>query len=284
MGQWRRTRQQIAGAAVLAIGVMIGGAGIAKAQLLNTLDPFLLLNQGLMSMLVEPVVDETENPPGKFNAVKPQEFDPGDTHLVQAAWLHGIGCPTDATTALPNEDFTGVGGFAPYTDPACPMGDASDLRHEGLLLAKTGPTVTNFASATAELINVKGIVLTELGYDIRKQGGSASPLGSHCGAGAPRFNVITSEGFFGIGCNSPPANMEQLGNGWTRLRWGGAVPLMGFRNFVSLEAVVGTVQRIVIVFDDGQDPSGGPDSFGAAILDNIDVNGKLVGRGAVDAN
>ena len=59
-----------------------------------------------------------------------------------------------------------------------------------ILLVKTGPTVTNFASATADLINVKGLTLTELGYDIRKPGplGSTSPIGSHCGAGAPRFN------------------------------------------------------------------------------------------------
>src|SRR5437899_6391687 len=33
----------------------------------------------------------------KFNQVKPSEFDPGKTFLVQAAWLDGIGCPTDAT-------------------------------------------------------------------------------------------------------------------------------------------------------------------------------------------
>ena len=32
------------------------------------------------------------------------------------------------------------------------------------------------------------------------------------------------------------------------------------------------------------DGFGAPDQFGAAILDNIDVNGTLVGRGATDAN
>ena len=258
-------------------------ATTAHAQLASVTDQVLLImNRGLMSVLAEPLVDETENPPGRFNAVKPQEFDPGRTHLVQASWLHGTGCPTDATIAVPNATFTEVAAFAPYTDPACTTGDRDDLRNEGLLLFKTGPT-SNFASATAELINVKGIVLTELGYDIRKQGPSASALGSHCGAGAPRFNVITSEGFFGIGCNSPPADVQAMGNGWLRLRWGGSAgPLMGFRDFATLEPVVGTVQRIVIVFDEGQDA--GPDFFGAAILDNIDVNGKLVGRGAVDAN
>ena len=37
------------------------------------------------------------------------------------------------------------------------------------------------------------------------------------------------------------------------------------------------VKSISIAFDEGQDASGGPDSFGLAVLDNIDVNGTLVG-------
>jgi hypothetical protein len=255
----------------VALAVVVLGVSVVeplRGQILTqTLSPFLQFNLELMKQLEEPVIDEALNPPGKFSGVKPQEFDPGKTHLVQAAWLHGIGCPTDARIAIPNATFTGIERFDPYTDPACVVGDANDLRNEGLLLAKTGPT-ENFASATAELINVKGIILTELGYDIRKQGGSVSPLGSHCGAGSPRFNVVTDTGTFFIGCNSPTPFPQTLGNGWTRLRWTVAVP--------------GTVRRIVIVLDEGQDI--GPDFFGAAVLDNIDVNGKLVGRGATDAN
>jgi hypothetical protein len=42
------------------------------------------------------------------------------------------------------------------------------------------------------------------------------------------------------------------------------------------------VQRILIVFDAGTDA--GPDNFGAAILDNIDVNNSLVGHGATEAD
>src|SRR5205809_2005111 len=134
----------------------------------------LQYNLGLLSVLPEPVLDPVLDPPGNFHAVKPQEFDPGKTYLVQAAWLHGTGCPTMATIALPNMDFTGISGFGTFTDAACPTGDPNDQRNAGLLLVKTGPTVTNFASATADLINVKGLTLTELGYDIRKPG----PLGS----------------------------------------------------------------------------------------------------------
>ena len=227
-------------------------------------DPMLDANG---NVVYDPIGNPVSDPKESFHSVKPSEFDPSGTHLVQAAWLHGIGCPTDATTTAPTSSFT---------DPACPTGDPRDQRNQGLLLVKTGPTENN-AAAVAELKKVKGITVTELGYDIRKSGGSgASPLGSHCGAGAPRFDVITTDGLVHfIGCNSPPALIAGASDGWVRLRWDPAT---------AFPPVTSTVQRILIVFDEGQDPSGGPDSFGAAILDNIDVNGVLVGRGATDAD
>jgi len=43
------------------------------------------------------------------------------------------------------------------------------------------------------------------------------------------------------------------------------------------------VRSITIVFDEGQDASGGPDQFGAAVLDNVDVNGTMVGQGDTNA-
>jgi hypothetical protein len=268
---------------IAALLVAFAMATPVWSQILSsTTSTLLQLNIQLMKLLPQPEFDPLESPPGKFNAVKPQEFDPGRTFLVQAAWLHGTGCPTNAIIANPNADFTGIASFSPYTDPACLTGDPDDSRNEGLLLAKTGPT-GNFASATAELINVKGIVLTELGYDIRKPLAPTDPRGSHCGAGAPRFNIITSEGLFFLGCNSPPGVFDPTTSAaWIRLRWGGAVPLVAFGPTGSPGPVVGTVERIVIVFDEGQDT--GPDNFGAAILDNIAVNGTLVGRGATDAS
>jgi len=240
------------------------------------------LNVGLLNLLPQPT---TTDPPGSFKHVQPSDFDPGKTYLVQSSWLSGMGCPTNASIAVPNTNFTGVA----YTmslppDPACTTGDPNDQHNEGLLLVKTGPT-NNFASATAELINVKGIALTELGYDIRKYGPTThlGPLGSHCGAGAPRFDIVTTTDFFFVGCSSPPPDFETPGDGWIRLRWGGNAPLMGFSaTTFTVEQITGTVQRIVIVFDEGTDT--GPDFFGAAILDNIDVNGTLVGEGSVTAN
>src|SRR5207249_4307134 len=106
------------------------------------------------------------------------EFDPFGTNLVQAGWETGIGCPTNATT---NDTVTS----STFTDPACPApGDPKDNQNQGLLLVKTGPT-TNDASAGARLLGpgVKGITLTELGYDLRKPMAPTDPRGSHCGGG-----------------------------------------------------------------------------------------------------
>ncbi len=208
----------------------------------------------------------------KFNEVKPSTYDPAKTYLVSSGWQTGIGCPTNAKTFDGSTTST-------YTDPACPTGDPQDKKNEGLLLAKTGPTA-NYAAAQADLKNVKGMTLTELGYDIRKPTSTADPRGSHCGAGAPRFNVTTSDGtVYFIGCNSPPPDSQTAGNGWLRLRWGTAGVLLAFPQDgggpVNISGM--KVKSIQIVFDEGQDT--GPDNFGLAVLDNVDVNGQLVGQG-----
>jgi len=227
-----------------------------------------------------PVSDPNE----AFHQVKPQEYDPAHTDLVQAAWLNAIGCPTGADVATyPSTTVTGT-----FTDTACAAGDPRDEHNEGLLLAKTGPTDNN-AAATAQLKKVRGITLTELGWDMRKEGTSTDPRGSHCGAGAPRWNVTTTTGFFFIGCNSPPPDQQMPSStGWIRMRWGAAGTVMGFCVTCTppflVSPVTGTVQSIQIVFDEAQDPMGGPDQFGAAVLDNIDVNGRMVGHGACDCD
>jgi hypothetical protein len=228
--------------------------------------------------------------------VVPFDFDPHGTRLVEAEWEDGIGCPTNANTAPflpPNFDTVGTGS---YTDPACPNGDPNDKRNYGLLLVKTGPT-NNDASAGAVIQGVQGTALRELGYDLRKPGpplppnvnptpfpgNPNDPRGSHCGAGAPRFNIVITEdpgAIYFLACNSPAPDMDNsgLGGGWQRLRWGGTAPLMAFRNGVTPTDISGQhVKTLSIVFDEGQDT--GPDNFGLAVLDNIDVNGTLVGRG-----
>lgn len=234
-----------------------------------------------------PVLDATGHPvsdPNEgFHKVIPRVFDPFHTHLAQSTWLDGIGCPTGANTEVflpPMFDTLGPGT---YTDPACTTGDPKDTHVEGLLMVKTGPT-NDDVSATAELKKVRGTTVHELGYDIRKpglKGGPAetNPLGSHCGAGAPRFNVYTADGLWFVGCGSPPADMETLGDGFTRLRWGVAGVVLGFKagTCCGPSPITGVVQRIIIIFDEGYDT--GVDFFGGAILDNIDFNTTIVGRG-----
>jgi hypothetical protein len=197
----------------------------------------------------------------RLRAVKPIVFDPFDTDLVAARWVKGAGCPTAATLS----DGT------TFTDAACPTGDRRDEHNEGLLLVKTGPT-PNVAAAFAELKGVRGTVLTELGYDVRTN--------SHCGAGAPRFNVITDDGVTHfVGCNSPPPLVTSASQGWKRLRWTAAKLAAAFPPLGPGDRV----RSIFIAFDEGQDTDSalGPDNgSGLAVLDNVDVNGQLVGRGA----
>jgi hypothetical protein len=218
---------------------------------------------------------------GSFK-VEPFLFDPAKSKLVSSEWEKGAGCPTGVIASVfeSTPPFNLIPGIS-ITDPACLTGDSKDKMVEGLVLIKTGPTFNN-ASAGAELKGVKGTTLTELGYDIRKIGPLASDdRGSHCGAGAPRFNVVIAGTEYFIGCNSPPASSADTGTGWVRLRWGG--PLLAYQNGVTLMDISGqVVDSISIVFDEGQDASGGPDQFGLAVLDNIDVNGRLVGRGPSD--
>lgn len=190
-----------------------------------------------------------------FKTVSPIKFDPMQTKLVQSDWIAGIGCPTNARQTLDGATLS-----SSYTDPACTTGDPADKDNKGLLLAKTGPTA-NVAAAFAQLKDVPSPTITEVGYDIRKPVGQIDPRGSHCGGGAPRFQFETTSGtVFGPGCNHVTSTV--VGNGWIRLRW--------TVNFTDVTAVY-------IAFDEGQDT--GPDEFGLAVLDNIDLNGKLVGRG-----
>ena len=277
---------------VLFVGVIAGAAaGLSASADVSVAVPTVALLNAIPAPADDPLRDPSGNvvldafgnhvsdPNEQFHAVIPHDFDPGHTYLVEGGWLDGLGCVTSGFIATPNASFTGVGGTSPYVNPACPTGDSRDTHNAGLLMVKTGPT-NNFASVEAELKKVKGITLTELGYDLRKAGGQLTPNGSHCGAGAPRFDVITTDGVdhFVGDCNMPPPlgpNVTSASGDWIRLRWGPGQLAAAGPPILPTDVV----QRIVIVFDEGSDT--GPDNFGAAILDNIDVNTTLVGRGGM---
>src|SRR5438552_4214127 len=136
-----------------------------------------------------------------------------------------------------------------------------------LLLQKGGTTSVN-ASAFAVIGGIEGLTLTELGFDYKNDG--------HCGAGAPRFNVTLPDGrYFFFGCVY--GNPQELPSApdWTRIRWKdgeGMVFPAGPYDWPGFGVVV---QSIAIVFDEGTDVGGG-----SVLLDNININGSLIGKPA----
>lgn len=163
------------------------------------------------------------------------EYDPGHTGTVAAAWVKHLGLPQN------------------------------DPNRYGLILSKNTVSATN-SSAGLVINGVKGIHLTELGFDYRNSG--------HCGAGAPRFNVVASDlpnttRFYGClhGAHSPSTPQA----GWNRVRF-----LTG-TNYPGADAIPAsaTIVSISVVFDEGVEVA--PDLSGVVILDNIDINGFLIG-------
>ena len=164
---------------------------------------------------------------------KPFIFDPGDSGIVVAAWVTHQGLP-----------------------------DAGKSDH-ALYLQKDGSTSV-VATAGAVIRGVEGIILNELGFDVRNDG--------HCSTGAPRFNVITTTGdLYSFGCSYGIHN--PINSDWSEVRFTDAdaspqlssPPWPGFGNV--------EVESIMIVFDEGTDQG-----IGSTFLDNIDINGILIGK------
>jgi hypothetical protein len=181
---------------------------------------------------------------------------PAGSRIVTSAWLNGFGLPD-------NGGQNGVPSTA--RDP-----------HSGLLLSKNGPTA-DCSAAGARITGGSDMKITatfELGFDFRN--------GSHCGAGAPRFNVTTSDGhifFFGCadGTQSPaPQDPAQ----WTRVRFTAAQAAPQTAANPPFASETG-IRSIEIIFDEGTDTPSvqDPNGVGLVSLDNIDINGKLITHG-----
>jgi hypothetical protein len=224
----------------------------------------------LVVLTVFVAVAFAQDPTLKNFGVHAAVFDPAKTDLVFAKWEVGAGCPTSAGYAI----YPSVKPSATFADAGCTTGDPDDHEFKGLLLIKTGPTANN-AAAGANITGLDNKVtsLTEIGYDLRK--------GSHCGGGAPRFNITTTTGkFYFLACASPSPTTTTVGTGWNRLRWGngntGSVVAFCVGSGCALvqpEPILDPIASIQIVFDEGQDVGSG-----LAVLDNIDINGVLQGK------
>lgn len=133
------------------------------------------------AVVAQPGSGQAQNPHKEFTG-SPFEFDPGHTGIVAGEWVKHLGLPQD-----------------------------SDQNRFGLILSKNGTTPTN-ASAGLVVHGVKGLHLTALGFDVRN--------GGHCGAGAPRFNVVTSDGVTRFyGCVYGTHSSSTPAPGWQRVRF-----------------------------------------------------------------
>lgn len=177
------------------------------------------------------------------------------SNIVTSAWLDGMGLPDD-----------GSSNTAP----------ANRSPHTGLLLSKNGLT-TDCSSAGATITGVAGTVVTELGFDFRN--------GTHCGAGAPRFNLVTQDNvlhFIGGCANVAPTPAPQNPGEWSRVRFD---PTNAAQAFPPVTAG-SKVKSLTIIFDEGTDSTStqDPGGVGLSVIDNIDVNGKLITSGKNNGN
>jgi hypothetical protein len=169
---------------------------------------------------------------------KPWTFDPGATGIVSSKWVTHQG-----------------------------LGDAGKSDH-ALVLQKQGPTAT-VASAGASVSRVRNLTLAELGFDYEG--------GGHCGAGAPRLNVTLTNGatfFFGCAHGDVVGTMtDSQTDVWNRVRFtnADAFPQDGISVWPGFG--VAQVGSIDVLFDEGTDAG-----VGFVRLDNVDVNGRLMGK------
>jgi hypothetical protein len=150
---------------------------------------------------------------------KPFISDPEDSGLAAAAWVTHQGLPDAGKSAHAlmlqiSEADEPVVGITPY-------------------------------QAGAAIMGVKGLELTELGFDIQNDGLAAVEL---------KFEVVTDGGSFTLPA-SAAAQTPIPDTEWTSLRF-------------DLAAVAGVVQTVRIIFEEE----------GSVLLDNIDINGILIGK------
>lgn len=157
-----------------------------------------------------------------------------------------------AFTEDPDETDTVVAAWLTHVG----LPDAGKSNH-ALFLQKDTETATN-ALAGAQIKWLKGKLvtdLTELGWDYMN--------GGHCTANAPRFVITVDAVEFTFGCSSgtaSPAPDDPVN--WTRVRFD-----------LSTLPTTGTIEDAKIIFDEGTDAG-----TGQIYLDNIDINGSLIGK------
>lgn len=143
------------------------------------------------------------------------------------------------------------------------LSDPNGNADHALYLQKFGLTTDN-AAAGATVRGVEGMVVTpgyHLGYDIRGD--------SYHGAGSARFNVDATDGFHFVGGTTNgtviSTTTDSHGRLWERVRFDTQNPLQAF------PVVTPGAKILSMTIIDDEAPS-------YIYLDNIDINGTLIGK------
>jgi hypothetical protein len=139
--------------------------------------------------------------------------------------------------------------------------DAGKSDHALYMQKSADTTAVAYAGAKIRWLNSKSIAdITELGFDYLN--------GGHCTAAAPRFVIQVDGVDYNLGCTAGVATPapDDVVN-WTRVRFGPA-------EFATAGIpVTGTITDAMVIFDEGTDAG-----TGTIYLDNIDINGALIGK------
>jgi len=169
-----------------------------------------------------------------------------------------------AGTAMAQSAFQ-LQPFVYDPDNACDV--TAQWQNGTIVLAKNCTTATNAAAGVDIISPLEGQSisgLTELNFDYLN--------GGHCGAGAPRFNVVVDGKTYFLGCSS--GTHTDLGNGWTHVEFGPT-------DFASAGIpTTGTLEDLLIIFDEGTDTPLTTGTPGSVTIDNVSVNGDVVGDSA----
>jgi hypothetical protein len=148
-----------------------------------------------------------------------------------------------------------------------PQGNSGQKNYPGLVLSKNATAPTG-SQVGALIRNADGLSLTELGFDYRE--------GGQCTATSPYFEVVTTDGRTHVvgGCSKGTIQQPPPAAGWTRVRFNLSDP-----NQQSSPPINPSdhVKSIELVLDQGPE-TGASAAGGLVVIDNIDINGMLVGK------
>jgi hypothetical protein len=177
----------------------------------------------------------------------------GSTGDALRAWPYAYDPAGSNTVAASWMDSMGAGTTTTTST-------TTDILNQGLVLSKTS-AASNQAQAGAVIRGVEGMSLTQLGFDLR--------TGSQCTVKSPRLVVVTTdEVVHKAGCQTATSQPAPA-PGWQRLRIDPTNPAQ----MVPAIAAGSKVKTMHVVVDDGPETGSS-----VVVIDNIDVNGKLIGR------